>query len=141
MTGRGGKRQRGSGKYQWGNKKRNNTNGKAARPRHDTDDFQLEFRTGSSKGEPHPGSYAGALRSLLPQDRLQRLTAAEGREEGRKVKRKVALVIGYLGTGLSGMQLNKGARTVEAELELALFQAGLVSAANFGYLQKIGWTR
>lgn len=36
---------------------------------------------------------------------------------------------------------NEGARTVEAELELALYLAGVVSKDNFGNLRKVSWTR
>lgn len=36
---------------------------------------------------------------------------------------------------------NPGARTIEAEVENALFSAGAISAQNFGNLAKIGWSR
>jgi tRNA pseudouridine38-40 synthase len=32
-------------------------------------------------------------------------------------------------------------RTIEAELERALFEAGAIAESNYGFLQKIGWSR
>eukprot|EP01025_Chloroclados_australasicus_P000963 TRINITY_DN10315_c0_g1_i2.p2 TRINITY_DN10315_c0_g1~~TRINITY_DN10315_c0_g1_i2.p2 ORF type:complete len:472 (-),score=57.43 TRINITY_DN10315_c0_g1_i2:570-1958(-) len=61
---------------------------------------------------------------------------------GRKVKnRKVALVLCYLGAGYQGMQRNPGAKTIEADLEKALYAAGGIpedSRFKFGKLQ---WER
>lgn len=36
---------------------------------------------------------------------------------------------------------NQGVRTVEAELEMALYLAGSISKDNFGNPRKIGWAR
>eukprot|EP01084_Bolivina_argentea_P004892 9265_1 len=61
----------------------------------------------------------------------------------KKVKRKIVLVIGYLGTNFRGMQIHReaGTRTVESVLEEALFKAGAISNNNYGDLKKIGWSR
>lgn len=36
---------------------------------------------------------------------------------------------------------NKGAKTIEAELELALYLAGSISKDNFGNPRKVSWSR
>lgn len=98
---------------------------------------------------PHPGSYAGELAQILDpreQSRLRKYlsSAREGhdaRQELKKKKRKVAIVLAYKGTAYSGLQLNAGVRTIEAEVEKALFFSGAILPSNFGYLGKIGWSR
>lgn len=57
------------------------------------------------------------------------------------VKRKVAIVSGYLGSGFHGVQLNKGVDTVEHELRRAILQAGAMRESNFEDLGKIDWSR
>ncbi|GMF43088.1 unnamed protein product [Phytophthora fragariaefolia] len=37
--------------------------------------------------------------------------------------------------------MNEGVKTIEAELERALFEAGGIAESNYGFLQKIGWSR
>jgi len=57
-------------------------------------------------------------------------------------KKKVAVVFGYNGCDFFGSQIQSGAcRTVESELESALFLSGLISEANHGNLHKVGWSR
>lgn len=57
------------------------------------------------------------------------------------VKRKYALCLSYLGTNYQGLQINPGAKTVEAELERALFLAGGIIELNYGYMHKVQWSR
>ncbi|CAM9496113.1 unnamed protein product [Chrysoparadoxa australica] len=58
-------------------------------------------------------------------------------------KRKVGLVLGYVGTHFSGLQMTPGQdiRTIEGVLMEALFNAGAVTEANSGDLNKIAWGR
>ena len=56
-------------------------------------------------------------------------------------KRKYAVCFGYLGSAYQGLQINPNALTVEALLEKALFLSGAISELNFGYMQKVQWTR
>ncbi|KAI7872073.1 pseudouridine synthase [Spinellus fusiger] len=51
-------------------------------------------------------------------------------KEPRLPKRKVALLIGFNGTGYQGMQINPGAKSIEGELFNALCKAGGVSKDN-----------
>jgi tRNA pseudouridine38-40 synthase len=57
-------------------------------------------------------------------------TKEEIEAEERKPKRKVALMIGYSGTGYKGMQLNDTEKTIEGDLFQALVAAGAISKAN-----------
>ncbi|KAJ3054432.1 tRNA pseudouridine synthase 1 [Rhizophlyctis rosea] len=56
-------------------------------------------------------------------------------------KKKVALMMGYCGTGYIGMQLNPGVPSIELELHKALFAAGAVSAENALNPAKVAFMR
>lgn len=62
-------------------------------------------------------------------------------KEPRLPKRKVAVMIGYCGTGYHGMQYNPPNPTIEAELFNAFVKAGAVSKANSNDLKKSGFMR
>ncbi|KAL4155087.1 hypothetical protein PRNP1_007201 [Phytophthora ramorum] len=57
------------------------------------------------------------------------------------VKRKVAIVSGYMGTGYHGLQLNENVNTIEDEVRHAIFKAGAMRESNFADLGKIDWAR
>ncbi|PBP16036.1 tRNA pseudouridine synthase A, partial [Diplocarpon rosae] len=50
--------------------------------------------------------------------------------EGRKPKRKVAVMIGYAGSGYKGMQINGAEKTIEGDIFKAFVAAGAISKAN-----------
>eukprot|EP00548_Thalassiothrix_antarctica_P003079 CAMPEP_0194148202 /NCGR_PEP_ID=MMETSP0152-20130528/30766_1 /TAXON_ID=1049557 /ORGANISM="Thalassiothrix antarctica, Strain L6-D1" /LENGTH=537 /DNA_ID=CAMNT_0038849567 /DNA_START=239 /DNA_END=1852 /DNA_ORIENTATION=+ len=102
-----------------------------------------DWRRGSEEGGepnerntiPHIGSYASPkMRELfdvsLPEENDKRLGG----------KRKVALFIGYLGTEYNGFQINENQRTIQSEVELALYRAGLLQQSNFGFPHKYAWS-
>ncbi|CDF88246.1 BN860_05578g1_1 [Zygosaccharomyces bailii CLIB 213] len=62
-------------------------------------------------------------------------------KEPRLPKRKVAVMIGYCGTGYHGMQYNPPNPTIEAELFKAFVDAGAISKANSNDLKKNGFMR
>lgn len=73
--------------------------------------------------------------------------AEETREEGapprhpRPKRRKIAIFVAYCGIGYQGMQRNPGAKTIEGDLEEALFKAGAISPDMYGDPRKVDWMR
>ncbi|KAG0290561.1 tRNA pseudouridine synthase 1 [Dissophora globulifera] len=57
-------------------------------------------------------------------------------KEARIPKRKVALMMGYCGTGYQGMQVNPNAKTIEGDLFKAMVSAGAVSKDNSDDIKK-----
>ena len=56
-------------------------------------------------------------------------------------KARVALIVGYNGSGFAGSQKNDDVRTVEEEIEKALYAMKCISPYNFGDLKKVAWNR
>jgi tRNA pseudouridine38-40 synthase len=56
-------------------------------------------------------------------------------------KRKFAIIHGYFGQDYSGNTKNPGVKTVEEELENALYKEKFISECNYGKLTKISWMR
>lgn len=71
----------------------------------------------------------------------------ETREEGagsrhpKPKRRKIAIFVAYCGVGYQGMQRNPGAKTIEGDLEEALFKAGAISEDQYGDPRKVDWMR
>ncbi|OAA56228.1 tRNA pseudouridine synthase [Niveomyces insectorum RCEF 264] len=57
-------------------------------------------------------------------------SAEEIAAETRRPKRKVAVLIGYAGTGYRGMQINHDEKTIEGDLFAAFVAAGAIAKAN-----------
>ncbi|KAI8146459.1 pseudouridine synthase [Fennellomyces sp. T-0311] len=71
----------------------------------------------------------------------ERPQIADEDKEPRLPKKKVALLIGFNGTGYQGMQLNPGAKTIENDIFQALCKAGAISKANADDPKKSQWMR
>ncbi|CAN8304651.1 unnamed protein product [Cochlearia groenlandica] len=56
-------------------------------------------------------------------------------------RRKVAITFAFCGVGYQGMQKNPGAKTIEGELEEALFHAGAVPEADRNKPRQYEWAR
>ena len=101
-------------------------------------DSNLDLR----ERDPHGGSYANPkLRekfgvTLPPQQKEE----GTDDEDKKRVKRKIAVLLGFLGTNYAGFQVNLDQRTLQAEMELAFYRAGMISTANFGYPYKYSWS-
>lgn len=61
--------------------------------------------------------------------------------EEKKPKRKVAVLIGYAGTGYKGMQLDYAQKTIEGDLFAAFVTAGAISKANADDPKKSSFVR
>ncbi|CAN7065100.1 hypothetical protein Bca4012_102044 [Brassica carinata] len=60
---------------------------------------------------------------------------------GGEERRKVAIILAFCGVGYLGMQRNPGAKTIEGELEEALFRAGSVTETDRGKPKQYDFTR
>ncbi|KAI9164502.1 tRNA pseudouridine synthase 1 [Blastocladiella emersonii ATCC 22665] len=79
-----------------------------------------------------------------PAEPAREFTAEEIEErKARRIgaKRKVAVLMGFCGTGYQGMQVNPGSKTIESDLFAAFIQARMVSEDNAQDLKKIGFQR
>lgn len=88
----------------------------------------------NQREERHTGSYP--LEELKASPAYAQRIVQEG-----GVKRKYAVCVSYLGTNYQGLQINPAAKTIEAELERALFLAGGIVESNYGFMHKVQWTR
>ncbi|KAG0040014.1 tRNA pseudouridine synthase 1 [Podila clonocystis] len=68
-------------------------------------------------------------------------TEEGGEKEARIPKRKVAVMMGYCGTGYQGMQVNPSAKTIEGDLFKAMVKAGAVSKDNADDIKKVSMMR
>eukprot|EP00534_Pseudo-nitzschia_fraudulenta_P003639 CAMPEP_0201122954 /NCGR_PEP_ID=MMETSP0850-20130426/6456_1 /ASSEMBLY_ACC=CAM_ASM_000622 /TAXON_ID=183588 /ORGANISM="Pseudo-nitzschia fraudulenta, Strain WWA7" /LENGTH=546 /DNA_ID=CAMNT_0047389747 /DNA_START=434 /DNA_END=2074 /DNA_ORIENTATION=+ len=96
---------------------------------------------------PHVGSFANpAMREMFGvvlDDTDKTNDDDDGADKKDKVptnKRKVALFLGFLGTRYGGFQVNPEQRTLQAEIELALYRCGMISKSNFGTPHKYSWS-
>lgn len=99
-----------------------------------------DFGVGSvdTRGDPpHVGSFANpAMREQFGVV----IDDLKDAEESKTNKRKVALFLGFLGTKYGGFQMNPEQRTLQAEVELALYRSGMLSKSNFGTPHKYSWS-
>ncbi|TGJ70135.1 tRNA pseudouridine synthase 1 [Orbilia oligospora] len=72
----------------------------------------------------------GSRRPIEEGPRLGKELAEGEEKEERRPKKKVAVLIGYCGTGYKGMQLNPPTKTIEGDLFAAFVAAGAISKAN-----------
>lgn len=87
---------------------------------------------------PHEGSFAHeGLRQQFNVSLEPRTIIGE---DQKSLKRKVALFLGFIGTKYAGFQMNGGQRTIQAEIELALYRAGMIADFNFGKTHKYSWS-
>ncbi|XP_020202154.1 tRNA pseudouridine synthase A-like isoform X2 [Cajanus cajan] len=59
----------------------------------------------------------------------------------RYKRRKVAIFFAYCGVGYQGMQKNPGAKTIEGDLEEALYMSGAVPEQDRGIPKRYDWAR
>lgn len=69
-------------------------------------------------------------RPKLNDDKKNPFTKEEIESEAKRPKRKVAVMVGYSGTGYKGMQINKDEPTIERDLFRAFVAASAISKAN-----------
>ncbi|KAK7329956.1 hypothetical protein VNO77_24139 [Canavalia gladiata] len=67
-------------------------------------------------------------------------TTATGTKQRYK-RRKIAIFFAYCGVGYQGMQKNPGAKTIEGDLEEALYVSGAVPEQDRGIPKRYDWAR
>lgn len=88
----------------------------------------------------NPGSYANEeQRKIFGLENLDE-NRIQYPEDAKTVKRKVALLLAFIGKEYCGFQVNPGRRTLQGEIELALYRSGMLSEINFGNPFKYGWS-
>lgn len=92
-------------------------------------------------GEDARRSYDERHKGSIPLEDIKASEAYTRRTESTGPKRKYAICLGYLGTNYRGLQINPDTKSIEQELERALFLAGGIHELNYGFLQKIQWSR
>lgn len=100
------------------------------RRRHRDRDDRPNFPSKRSKNNEDPSSFMNI-----------QFSAEEIAAEERKPKKKVAVLIGYAGTGYKGMQINHFEKTIEGDLFRAFVDAGAISKANASDPKKVSLMR
>jgi tRNA pseudouridine38-40 synthase len=99
---------------------------------------------GDSEGAntiPNKGSYADPDMKNLFGVSIVRNADKIGAETAEKIpKKKVAMLVAFVGEQYSGFQINPGIKSIQAEMELALYRAGYLSERNFGFPHKYSWS-
>lgn len=92
-----------------------------------------------SEQSPHPGSFASLeMRKLYGYPEVLVEDAIVGASD-KLPKRKVVFLIAYLGQNYCGFQINEAQRTVQAEIEYALYKSKFLDLQNFGFPTKYSW--
>ncbi|KAF2676674.1 pseudouridine synthase [Lentithecium fluviatile CBS 122367] len=81
-----------------------------------------EEQQAKNKERAGQGEQASVLPAAFPSEELE--------AEERRPKRKVAVMLGYSGTGYKGMQIDNKQKTIEGDLFNAFVHAGAISKAN-----------
>lgn len=116
---------RGGGRLQHGS--RGNKKRDMGRKEHNTSQLDRRGRNDSQKAKHEEQDNKGenerpALPAAFPAEEIE--------AEERRPKRKVAVMIGYSGTGYKGMQIDNKQKTIEGDLFNAFVAAGAISKAN-----------
>ncbi|KAL3514824.1 hypothetical protein ACH5RR_027541 [Cinchona calisaya] len=100
-----------------------------------------------SEAEPNPKKLKMSTTSASDDEDIDNtLTPQEGpsptpQKKPRYKRRKVAIFFAYCGVGYQGMQKNPGAKTIEGDLEEALFHAGAVPEQDRGCPKRFDFAR
>ncbi|KAM7521273.1 hypothetical protein LguiB_020235 [Lonicera macranthoides] len=92
----------------------------------------------SSPQEPTPKKLKMSTTTTTSDDE-DRHTTTERKPKYKR--RKVAIFFAYCGVGYQGMQKNPGAKTIEGDLEEALFFSGAIPEQDRGHPKRLDWAR
>ncbi|XP_022746169.1 tRNA pseudouridine synthase A, mitochondrial-like [Durio zibethinus] len=89
--------------------------------------------------EPEPKKLK--MSTTATSDDEEEAAATTGTKKLRYKRRKIAMFFAYCGVGYQGMQKNPGAKTIEGDLEEALFHSGAVPEQDRGNSKRYDWAR
>eukprot|EP00526_Cylindrotheca_closterium_P013255 CAMPEP_0113610312 /NCGR_PEP_ID=MMETSP0017_2-20120614/4967_1 /TAXON_ID=2856 /ORGANISM="Cylindrotheca closterium" /LENGTH=541 /DNA_ID=CAMNT_0000519207 /DNA_START=97 /DNA_END=1722 /DNA_ORIENTATION=- /assembly_acc=CAM_ASM_000147 len=132
-----------SGQKRNNNNRQNNNNRNKKRSKKDVKNhITRKHGFDESKDErdkpPHEGSFA--FEGMRKQFGVSLEPRTIIGEDQKTLKRKVALLLGFVGTNYAGFQINGMQRSIQAEIELALYRAGMIAESNFGRPHKYSWS-
>ncbi|KAK9129342.1 hypothetical protein Sjap_009829 [Stephania japonica] len=91
--------------------------------------------------QPDPKKLKMSTTSTSDEERTFNTNPNSTDRKPRFKKRKAAVFLAYCGVGYQGMQKNPGAKTIEGDLEEALYQANAVSEVDRGNPKRYDWAR
>ncbi|CAJ1963558.1 unnamed protein product [Cylindrotheca closterium] len=130
-----------SGQKRNSNRRNNNSNKRSKKDvpnTHHTRKHGFDENKDDRDKPPHEGSFA--FEGMRQQFGVSLEPRTIIGEDQNTLKRKVALLLGFVGTKYAGFQINGGQRSIQAEIELALYRAGMISDMNFGKPHKYSWS-
>jgi tRNA pseudouridine(38-40) synthase len=86
---------------------------------------------------PQFGYYGAPGEETMPHDGTNVVESSSSRNT---VKRRVALILGFVGSRYHGFQMQPQRPTLQAMIEYALYRAKFISSSNFGVPFKYGWS-
>ena len=128
--------------------KRQKTEGDQAIDRPKNSRRQEDWESKAPQTTPHEGSFAhGDMQKLfnvhvndtVPKKQVK--VRDDAADTTLKIpKRKLGMLVSFLGSNYGGFQINAGQRSLQAEIELALYRAGMIAPSNFGWPSKYSWS-
>ncbi|KAE8708995.1 putative pentatricopeptide repeat-containing protein [Hibiscus syriacus] len=107
----------------------------------DTSDTPVTKITSSPPQLQEPVPKKPKMSTTATSDDEEAAASATGTKKQRYKRRKIAIFFAYCGVGYQGMQKNPGAKTIEGDLEEALFHAGAVPEQDRGNPKRYDWAR
>ncbi|KAG2698237.1 hypothetical protein I3760_07G141200 [Carya illinoinensis] len=96
----------------------------------------------TEQSEPEPKKLKMSTTTTDDDEDTSTATAApETNKKQRYKRRKIAIFFAYCGVGYQGMQKNPGAKTIESDLEEALFLSGAVPEQDRNNPKRYDWAR
>mmetsp|Transcript_38866 Transcript_38866/g.85295 ORF Transcript_38866/g.85295 Transcript_38866/m.85295 type:complete len:571 (-) Transcript_38866:159-1871(-) len=133
--------------YGYANRKRKQQDRKGKAKSEKKKNFRRKYSKDEDPGNsiPNKGSYADPemckLFGVTVETKAEtQATATDSQPVAKVPKKKVAILVAFIGERYSGFQINPAIKSIQAEMDLALYRAGYLSQANFGFPQKYGWS-
>ncbi|XP_039020026.1 tRNA pseudouridine synthase A-like [Hibiscus syriacus] len=107
----------------------------------DTSDTLVTKITSLQPPQQEPDSKRLKMSTTTTSDDDEAVATITDAKKQRYKRRKIAMFFAYCGVGYQGMQKNLGAKTIEGDLEEALFLSGAVPEQDRGNPKRYDWAR